>query len=60
MLYFLSWMLCARYSITDAAYRSLCERNLDQCVIISGESGAGKTGNNSVLCCSYLKLNLKL
>ena len=31
------------YSIADWAYRKLCNTNTSQSILISGESGAGKT-----------------
>ena len=34
------------YSIADAMYRALFSEGENQCVIISGESGAGKTVNS--------------
>ncbi|XP_055520518.1 unconventional myosin-Ib-like [Leucoraja erinacea] len=41
------------YAIADEAYRSLRDRNMDQCVLITGESGSGKT-EASKLVMSYI------
>ncbi|XP_042200174.1 unconventional myosin-Ib isoform X2 [Callorhinchus milii] len=41
------------YAIVDDAYRSLQERDRDQCILITGESGSGKT-EASKLVMSYV------
>ncbi|KAJ3101048.1 Unconventional myosin-Ib [Phlyctochytrium planicorne] len=37
------------YALADAAFRDMKDRDRDQCVIITGESGAGKTEASKIL-----------
>ncbi|CAL8344099.1 unnamed protein product [Merluccius merluccius] len=37
------------YAVANAAYRAMLGRRRDQCVVISGESGSGKTESSSYL-----------
>ncbi|XP_074652154.1 unconventional myosin-Ia-like [Tubulanus polymorphus] len=37
------------YALADQAYRSMRDQNLDQCVIVTGESGSGKTEASKII-----------
>jgi len=51
-------MYCS-YAISDDAYRSMRDHNEDQCIIITGESGAGKTGELCTMILTQIAIQTK-
>lgn len=46
--YFPPFYVDFRYALANDAYRFMTQRQENQCIIISGESGAGKTQSTKV------------
>lgn len=43
--FFLILIFYFRYALAKFAFESMNRKNQDQCIIVTGESGSGKTGN---------------